>query len=288
VYLFAIWIYLFLKSFQYLNFKKISIRNIKTMQILSILILVSLQLSPPISKWPKKVYEPVDYLGVTSQIQKNCKAFVVDSPGRGWWDDQLQGLTLMALTNIPTVNGYSGGFPNGYELGDWNEDSQLLGIGKWLIKNGTTDSICLVQTSGTKFLNFPLTIKTDENFDILESNSKGSSWNWSLSNDAQIKVLNFSQSLKQLKIQIQFEIRAADCELGPVNFQFTDRNGDLILDKEISSTMSKIAIDVELPSEAEAIYNLSVNTPGCDVDDGARKIFFLLKDLTSITESGSN
>jgi hypothetical protein len=288
VYLFAIWIYLFLKSFQYLNFKKISIRNITAMQILSILILVSLQLSPPISKWPKNVYEPVDYLGVTSQIQKNCKAFVVDSPGTGWWDDQLQGMTLMALTNIPTVNGYSGGFPDGYELGNWYEDSQLIGIGKWLIKNETTDSICLVQMSGIKFLNFPLSINTDENFDILESNSKGSIWNWSLSNNAKIKVLNFSQSLKQLKSQIQFEIRAADCELGPVNFQFTDRNGDLILDKQISATMSKITIDVELPEEEEAIYNLSVNTPGCLADDGARRIFFLVKDLTFNSEVGNN
>lgn len=287
VYLFAIWVYLFLKSFRYLDFNKKSLRNNKAIQILSILILVSLQLSPPISKWPKKVYEPIEYLGVTSQIQNNCKAFVVDSPGRGWWDDQLQGMTLMALTNIPTVNGYSGGFPAGYELGDWNEDSQLIGIGKWLIKNETTESICLVETSGIKYLNFPITIKTDENFDILESNSKGSSWNWSLSNNAKIKVLNFSQSLKQLKIQIQFEIRAADCELGPVNFQFTDRNGDLILDKQISSKMSKIAIDVELPDEEEAIYNLKVNTPGCLTDDGARRIFFLVKDLTFNSEVGN-
>jgi hypothetical protein len=288
VYLFAIWIYLFLKSFQYLDLKKISIRNIRATEILTILILVSLQLSPPISKWPKKVYEPVDYIGVISQIQKNCKAFVVDSPGRGWWDDQLQGMTLMAITDIPTVNGYSGGFPDGYELGDWNEDSQLIGIGKWLIKNATTDSICLVQTSGTKYLSFPLTIKTDENFDILESNSKGSSWNWSLSNNAKIKVLNFSQSLKQLKIQIQFEIRAADCESGYVNFQVTDRDGDLILDKQISSKMSKITIDVELPGEEEAIYNLGVNTPGCLTDNSARRIFFLVKDLTFKSEVGNN
>ena len=284
VFIFAIWVYLFLKSFTQINI--LSQNKFRVVQIFIIIFLISLQISNPISKWPKEVYEPDEYLGVVTQIKENCTAFVVDSPGRGWWDDQLQGMTLMAITNIPTANGYSGAFPLGYELGDWSKDSQLVGVGKWLVSNKTTDSICLVQTSGIKYLGFPLTILTDENFDILESNLKGSSWNWSLSDQAKVKVLNFSKDL--IRGQVEFEIRAADCEQRRVDFKITDQSGDLVLNQQIDSKISKIRVDVELPGEAEAIYNLSVNTPGCEVDGGARKIFFLLKDLTSKTESGSN
>ena len=286
VFIFAIWVYLFLKSFAQLKINYLSKSKFRLLQLFIVIILVSLQISDPISKWAKEVYEPDEYLGVVTQIKENCTAFVVDSPGRGWWDDQLQGMTLMALTHVPTANGYSGAFPLGYELGDWSKDSQLVGIGKWLVSNETTDSICLVQTSGIKELSFPLTILTDENFDILESNLKGSSWNWSLSDQAKVKVLNFSKDL--IRGQVVFEIRTADCEQRKVDFKITDLRGDLVLNQQIDSKISKIRIDVELPGEAEAIYNLSVNTPGCVVDGGARKIFFLLKDLTSSTESGSN
>jgi hypothetical protein len=286
VFIFAIWVYLFLKSFAQLKINYLSKSKFRLLQLFIVIILVSLQISDPISKWAKEVYEPDEYLGVVTQIKENCTAFVVDSPGRGWWDDQLQGMTLSALTSIPTVNGYSGALPLGYARGDWSKDSQLVGIGKWLVSNKTTNSICLVQTSGIKYLDFPLTINTDENFDILESNLKGSSWKWSLADQAKVNVLNFSKEL--IRIQVVFEIRAADCEQRRVDFKITDQSGDLVLNQQIDSKISKIRVDVELPGEAEAIYNLSVNTPGCEVDGGARKIFFLLKDLTSKTESGSN
>ncbi len=286
VFIFAIWVYLFLKSFAQLKINYLSKSKFRLLQLFIVIILVSLQISDPISKWAKEVYEPDEYLGVVTQIKENCTAFVVDSPGRGWWDDQLQGMTLSALTSIPTVNGYSGALPLGYARGDWSKDSQLVGIGKWLVSNKTTNSICLVQTSGIKYLDFPLTINTDENFDILESNLKGSSWKWSLADQAKVNVLNFSKEL--IRIQVVFEIRAADCEQRRVDFKITDQSGDLVLNQQIDSKISKIRVDVELPGEAEAIYNLNVNTPGCDVDGGARKIFFLLKDLTSSTESGSN
>jgi hypothetical protein len=286
VFIFAIWVYLFLKSFTRLRVSILSSNKFKLLQIFTIILLVSSQISNPISKWPKDVYEPDEYLSVVTQIKENCTAFVVDSPGRGWWDDQLQGMTLMALTNIPTANGYSGAFPIGYELGDWSKDSQLEGIGRWLLSNETKDSICLVQTTGIKYMGFPLTILADENFDILESNLKGTNWNWSLSDQAKVKVLNFSKDLIRGKVDL--EIRTADCEQRQVDFKITDQSGNLVLNQQIDSKISKIRIDVELPGEAEAIYNLSVNTPGCEVDGGARKIYFLLKDLTSITESGSN
>jgi hypothetical protein len=286
VFIFAIWVYLFLKSFSRLQINILSPNKFKLLQIFIIILLVSSQISNPISKWPKEVYEPDEYSSVITQIKENCTAFVVDSPGRGWWDDQLQGMTLMALTNIPTANGYSGAFPLGYELGDWSKDSQLEGIGRWLVGNETKDSICLVQTSGIKYMGFPLTILADENFDILESNLKGTSWNWSLSDQSKVKVLNFSKDL--IRGKIEFEIRTADCEQRQVDLKITDQSGDLVLNQQIDSKISKIRFDVELPGEIEAIYNLSVNTPGCEVDGGARKIFFLLKDSTSITESGNN
>jgi len=277
IYLSPILIYLFIDTFQNLNLRKTKKSFSNVYYSFIILFCIIIQFPNPISTWPKSAYEPDEYKAFQNQIKLNCSSFVVDSPGRGWWDDQLQGMNLMSLTNVPTANGYSGGFPKGYPLGDWSQDSQLLGVGHWLLVNNETNGVCLVKTSGIRKINFPVGITTLMNFDVEESNDSGSIWNWSLSKTASIKVLNFSDS--NFRGMINFEIRVPDCIVQDTTLEISDKSGLILSNMEVNNKLREVGLDVEVPKKTEIIYNFFMDIDGCKVDNGMREVFFLIKDL---------
>jgi hypothetical protein len=70
------------------------------------------QLRTPYQGWEKSKFISTELVAFEDQIKKECDYFYFDYPGGGWWYEQIEAMALSMRTGVPTVNVYSGGFPN--------------------------------------------------------------------------------------------------------------------------------------------------------------------------------
>ena len=271
-----VWIYLFIHLLEFLEIDSKRKTGRILLNIFIILILALIQFRSPISVWEKNDYAPNEFSQIIDPVKQNCDVIVVDEVGTGWWDDQIQGINLMALTGIPTANGYSGAYPNGYEVGDWNLDSQLKFVGQWLYANAVTDKVCVLYKSGFRFLTFPVGVSVSNNFDITESSARGSNWSWALSSNTSIVLQNYSD--KNQKGVVKFQARLADCTAGTTILSVYDDKLIKLINTRIDSKLRNIEFQVSISAHSESVYNVSIESEGCLIDGGSRKVYFMLKD----------
>jgi hypothetical protein len=121
--------------------------TIKYWALILLMMFLSLDnLKPPFAIWSKDDYLIKELEQQVDQIREECDFFILDKPG-GWWDDQISGISLSVLSGVPTSNGYSGGFPRGYPVKDWNYDGDISEILEWSKFNTSEDLGCLISTS---------------------------------------------------------------------------------------------------------------------------------------------
>lgn len=81
--------------------------------------------------WNFSEYLNSDLESYAKEVKENCDYFYYDTPG-GWWYDQIEAMTFAYQIGIPTVNGYSGGFPNQYPSKDFRDSSYTYEIFDWM------------------------------------------------------------------------------------------------------------------------------------------------------------
>jgi hypothetical protein len=77
--------------------------------------------------------------------QKNCRVFVSKASGPGF-AVSIDAMWLSLQTRIPTVNGYSGGYPKGWDFGVPEQIAQDQ-VQKWLAMKGkplADEEICVL------------------------------------------------------------------------------------------------------------------------------------------------
>jgi hypothetical protein len=62
-----------------------------------------------------------------------------DRPG---WFHQEQAMLLSQIRGIPTVNGYSSWFPDGWDLEEPAKPGYAAAVRDWATRNGIADGLC--------------------------------------------------------------------------------------------------------------------------------------------------
>lgn len=81
--------------------------------------------------WNFEDYKNNDLLSFANEVQENCDYFYYDTPG-GWWYDQIEAMIFAYQIGIPTVNGYSGGYPRQYPTKDFRDSAYTSEIFDWI------------------------------------------------------------------------------------------------------------------------------------------------------------
>jgi hypothetical protein len=129
--------------------------------------------------WEKKQFLNIVILSNKEEIKKNCDYFYADFPG-GWWYDQITSMTLAMYSGIPTVNGYSGGFPSSYPIESFASEVPPIEIFKWINKIENNKIGCiLTEGNGVKQISNNFKMVELYGFTPNESNGKDN-WQWAV------------------------------------------------------------------------------------------------------------
>ena len=230
----------------------------------------------PVIYWDKS--DLVDkYLLEYSEQLSECKSFVIRRESVGWWKDSIDGMTLSALVKIPTVNGFSSVYPNGYPSFGWTESAKLKPIINWLLKNNSLDNSCLI-SHGTEI------IKLDQNsiswfpqqgFTTKEFNQKFE-WSWMVFPEGKIIILNSTNSSKDL--DINFKVKSAPCNIGK-SLTLKSSSGEILKNAILSN--NPIPVNLKTNIDKFDLIELEFITNGipCKVGSDPRNLYISFNDF---------
>lgn len=93
--------------------------------------------------WRFNELQNSELLAFSDEVKNNCDYFYYDAPG-GWWYDQIEAMTFAYQIGVPTVNGYSGGYPKKYPLRDFRDSTYTSGIFNWMSQIPGTKRGCFL------------------------------------------------------------------------------------------------------------------------------------------------
>jgi hypothetical protein len=192
-----------------------------------------------------------------------------------WWDDQLQAMITSAESGLPTVNGYSGGFPNGYPNLNWRSKSDLLSVGKWLTANNAEEKSCVLRRNLVESFNPKIFVDSNEGFDLIETNGKDV-WRWSVASQSSLKLINYRKQLASDSITLDLQLPKCSANSN-VNIQI---GSGVIQSFKIESDEKKsIKLNYSINGESEQYLNFFIEGSGCTVNDDPRKLYFNVSNI---------
>lgn len=257
-----------------------NIKGIRFWILVFLLLIISFdQFRLQTSNFVKKDYQADKKIVQTLVNNKNCKAFYLDSEGIEWWNDQLDAMIISSTTGIPTVNGYSGGYPKNYPNQDWRGRADLGRVREWLINNNAINETCLLKRNySTLFTQSPI-VNIISGFDLTEVNNN-KSWNWSIDEISEIKIYNFQQ--KKLTQTVIFSLQIPPClKEKSVEIYFDDKFQKKIeLNQKNSNYLFKNQII--LNPERDLTIKFKTDSNLCSVPNDPRTLNFNLLDIEFI------
>jgi len=277
-------VFIFLALLDKFNLNNINNKNNKNNnKYFIILVLLTIttfdQLRFETAKFEKKNYTSDKKIEKTLLSNKSCKAFYLDSEGLEWWNDQLEAMIISSSTGIPTVNGYSGGFPANYPNQDWRSRADLGNVGKWLIKNNALSGTCLLRRNYANLFNESPVTNIISGFDLTESNDRNT-WNWSIDDTSEIKIFNFQKN-KIIK-NLEFTLKLPTClDEKSVEIYFDDQFIAIINLNQISKTYT-YEKEIRIMPESELSIKFKTDTNFCSVPNDLRSLNFNLLNIRFI------
>jgi hypothetical protein len=164
---------------------------------------------PPLTLWKKDDFVPKELSAQEGTIKENCDFFILDRPG-GWWDDQVVATSLAALINVPTANGTSGGYPEGYPSKSWFYEGDISEILEWSSFGKNFEAGCLISDSHLPIFSNPKEPKIlfHSGFSPQEEDQKGNYWRWGDHKEGYV-ILSVPQKIKNM--EINKNVKAPDC-----------------------------------------------------------------------------
>lgn len=231
------------------------------------------QIRGPFAGWDKKLLINENLFSQEQEIKNNCDYFYFDHPG-GWWYDQIEAITFSAQVGIPTVNGYSGAFPEGYPIQSWNSTFGSFKIFDWISQIDSTKRGCFLSgISEFKNLKSEKTFIDFVGFTPVEEIGNNS-WNWAVNKDPYFYVLNSTGS----NLKLTFEIETSKC--------FTNQN-IIIQDVSSNETLKSIevsgqeVVNIDLSFKESYLKQIKFSTDAgvCNVAGDPRGLYFNIKNL---------
>lgn len=259
-----------LKSVKYSKSRWISITTI----LLTILTLDQFRFKT--SEFNKVSYQGDKRLTQILLTNPDCKSFILATEGLEWWDDQLQAMITSAESGVPTVNGYSGGFPKYYPNLNWRSKSDLLSMGKWLELNNAKDNTCVLRRNLVENFSTKIFVDTFGGFDLIETNGKDI-WRWSTSNAASLKLINYRDSIA--KGTITFNLKLPKCSLETFVNVGIGSAENLKLKIERGETIS-VELKYSIDKVSEQYLDFYTESPGCMVEKDPRNLYFNVSNIS--------
>jgi hypothetical protein len=224
--------------------------------------------------WQKDNYINNTYFDKIVLAQDICDSFYLNSEGEEWWNDQLDAMVLSARLNFPTVNGYSGGYPNNFPAQEWRSKTQVLPIVKWLNEYDKLTETCLIKANSIEKLDSKTLFSALEGFDLMETLEQNRWW-WSNSDTGVISALNLTQNT--IRGNLIFTIEIPKCQ-NQTKVEITNLATNKILIFESKKIRNTISMPIFLPAIDEVQIKIKSLNPSCEVVGDSRTLFFSVKN----------
>jgi hypothetical protein len=224
--------------------------------------------------WNEKMFINQDLLKQANQVKKNCEYFVLVNEGAGHWSDTMDGMVLSALTNIPTINGYSGTFPSDAIQRRWYDPSENSLAFDYINRNNLNIKGCFVNNNYVSKLSklTPLYIFDDYTNFYWES-TQNKSWKW-------IEVENFTFEIRNPYSKQPLSTNEIFINLAPCQKSLSLE----VLVNGVSRTLNINKENTPLPlyfpeiSPEESVFvNIKSSQVGCTVDNDPRPLIYALE-----------
>ena len=142
------WLLIYVILIQIQSFKR------KTFLALAISSLLLLDFwRPTMARWDSNEFIRVEAIPIASALKNNsCDAFFInpakDDPAP--WLTQVDAMALGMVSNIPTVNGYSGNWPNGWPITPYWGGATPDSVTTWIRENSSNSNLRFCYFNGTK------------------------------------------------------------------------------------------------------------------------------------------
>ena len=244
-----------------------------SLYLIAILLLVD-QIRGPFTGWNAKLLVNKNLFSQAEEIKNNCDYFYLDHPG-GWWYDQIEAIAFSVQIGIPTVNGYSGAFPNGYPVQSWNSTYTSNRIFDWIkIIDPDKRGCFLSGISDFKSLNKDKIFIDFIGFTPRE-NSGSNYWNWAVNKDPYL----YAFSSESKKTSIAFELETSPCFKSQTITIENGRSGETIKKVQITD-QQEIRLDLDFGDTYLNQIKFSTDADVCEVKGDPRGLYFNVKNLT--------
>ena len=229
--------------------------------------------------WTKENYIATNYFNAAEAAMNNCSAFYLDTEGEEWWDDQLQAMVISAKLNFPTVNGYSGGYPDNYPAQTWRSNTELIGVVTWLSQNNVLSDTCLIRPNATEKLSTQFLFDTNSSFDIMGKLEKDTWW-WSQNKSAEFSLINLRSSSFNGFLHGTLEIPSCQNQQ---TIKITNMITNETRSIEFNKRRMKFEIPINVKGRSEIIFKFESLNETCQLTDDPRTLFFSLKNPAAKT-----
>jgi hypothetical protein len=231
------------------------------------------QLRTPYQGWEKSKFISTELVAFEDQIKKECDYFYFDYPGGGWWYEQIEAMALSMRTGVPTVNGYSGGFPNGYPVEVFNSTTEPKEIFRWIEKINISKRGCYL--TGKSDL-----LKIDADFENLQlvGFDKSVLGEEKLYAATSPNPYFYLTSKKKKDYTISFDFKLSKCNPDQALKIVNESNGELIADMIISSGM-RLSIDIDMTQSYVNRIVLITDAKSCSEGISTAENYFSISDI---------
>jgi len=224
--------------------------------------------------WDSDTLVNIELLKQKQDIIASCDYFYYDFPG-GWWNEQIEAMMFSIQIGVPTVNGYSGGFPPGYPMEAFNSTSEPLQIFGWINKISPEKRGCLV-TGRTQIMSFNSKSELVEFVGFTGEEKKGSStWRWANSSSPYLYIYSRKNSLRNLK----FSLKTSSC-FENQTIRITDSQNKLLVEETIVEEERNYDLKVDLSNNFVKIIQFNTDAQVCKVKGDPRDLYFEIKNFS--------
>ena len=267
-----LWIFIFMTLDIYLkNHSKL--RN--KIFIYAIFLLITLDnIKPYYSFWKADDYLPKTLHKQTYFIEENCDYFILDRPG-GWWDDATKSIALSAITGVPSANGQSSGYPEGYPVKPQLYEGDITEMLEWAQFGISPDKGCFVSDSFTPFMSRPSEsrVETYEGFSPKEGGVPDY-WSWATRSDPILFVSTIANS-RTIKLDIQ--IKTPPC-LQERELTFVALPDTQLKTITIDAKSSIYSIQIPLSKFNLTKIQIFTDNVFCNIENDPRDLYFEIKN----------
>jgi hypothetical protein len=261
--------------FKYIDEKIIISNNKQKFLYVMLISIISLdQLRIPTGTWTKDNFINKDLYAQASEIKNNCAFFVLVNEGAGHWSDTIESMVLSSLINVPTINGYSGTFPEDSIKLDWDQPSANKFAVDYINRNNLDQTGCIVSNSNYSrlaVLNPRLIV------DLIGSSTwestKNTYWLWFTDNQVSLRIFNPFDNHIIPASELRF--RKSPC-LDEVILNITQESNSTELYLNKKDPESLFTLD-EIAPNSSIYLEIDSTEIGCFVGEDPRPLIYALE-----------